>query len=73
MVEDDESPLLIDQERFMSLNSLMMYGATRMYAEILPAATKLASKYNKATKADMKKLNRVADYVYGCEGQHEHV
>ena len=57
----------------MSLNSLVMYGATRTYAEILPATTKLASKYNKATEADMKKLNRVAEYIYGCAGRHEYV
>jgi hypothetical protein len=73
MAEDDEAVLLKDQKKFMSLNSLVMYGATRTYAEILPATTKLASKYNKATEADMKKLNRVADYVNGCAGRHEYV
>jgi hypothetical protein len=73
MAEDDEAVLLKDQRKFMSLNSLVMYGATRTYAEILPATTKLASKYNKATEADMKKLNRVAEYIYGCAGRHEYV
>ena len=57
----------------MSLNSLMMYGATRTYPEILPTTMKLASKYNKATEADMKKLTKVAEYVHGCEGRHEYV
>ncbi len=56
MAEDDEAIPLKDQKRYMSLNSLVMYKATRTYAEILPATTKLASKYNKATEADMKKL-----------------
>ncbi len=56
VILDDEAVLLKDQKKFMSLNSLVMYGATRTYAEILPATTKLASKYNKATEADMKKL-----------------
>jgi hypothetical protein len=46
----------------------MMYGATGTYPELLPATTKLASKYNKATKANMKKLARVAKYVHKCEG-----
>jgi hypothetical protein len=66
-----KSILLKDQKIFMSHNSLVMYGATRMYAEILPAATKLASRYNKATEADKKKLNQVANYIYGCAGRHE--
>jgi hypothetical protein len=44
MAEDDDTKLLEDQKKFMSLNSLVMYGATRKYAEILPATTKLASK-----------------------------
>ena len=73
MAEDDDDKLLKDQKRFMSLNSLVMYGATRTYAEILPATTKLASKYNKATEADMEKLKRVAKYVYNCAGRHEYV
>jgi hypothetical protein len=73
MAKDEESPLLKDKKRYMSLNSLMMYGATRTYPELLPATTKLASKYNKATEADMKKLQRLAEYVYGCAGYHEYV
>jgi hypothetical protein len=73
MAEDDDEKLLKDQKRFMSLNSLIMYGATRTYAEILPATTKLASKYNRATEADMEKLIRVAKYVYSCAGRHEYV
>jgi len=73
MAEDDETILLKDQKKFMSLNSLVMYGATRTYPEILPATTKLASKYNKATEMDMTKLNRIADYVNGCAGRHEYV
>jgi hypothetical protein len=73
MAEDDDEKLLEDQKRFMSLNSLIMYGATRTYAEILPATTKLASKYNRATEADMEKLIRVAKYVYSCAGRHEYV
>ncbi len=74
MAEDNETKLLKDQKKFMSLNSLAMYGATRIYAEKkLPAATKLASKYRKAMEADMEKLNRVSKYVYGCAGHHEYV
>ena len=61
MAEDEELPFLPsqDQKKYMSLNSLMMYGATRTYPESLSATIKLASKYNKATEADMKKLTRV--------------
>jgi hypothetical protein len=73
MAEDDDAVLLKDQKKFMSLNSLVMYGATRTYPEILPATTKLASKYNKVTETDMNKLNQVADYIYGCAGPHEYV
>jgi hypothetical protein len=73
MAADDDAVLLKDQKKFMSLNSLVMYGATRTYPEILPAMAKLASKYNKATEMDINKLNRVADYIYGCAGRHEYV
>jgi hypothetical protein len=51
----------------------MMYGATQMYPELLPTTTKLALKYNKVTKADMKKVARVAEYMHKCEGRHKYV
>ncbi len=73
MADDEESELLQVQKRYMSLNSLMVYVATRTCPELLPATTKLASKYNEATKAVMKKLTRVAEYVYKCEGRHEYL
>jgi hypothetical protein len=50
-----------------------MYKATWMYPELLPATTKQALKYNKVTKADIKKLARVAEYVHKCEERHEYI
>ena len=46
MAEDEELPFLPsqDQKKFMPLNSLMMYGVTRTYPEILPATTKIRIK-----------------------------
>jgi hypothetical protein len=73
MAEDEESPLLKDERKYMSLNSLKMYGATRTYPELLPAATKPASKYDKANEAYMRKLLRLAEYVCRCVGFHEYV
>jgi hypothetical protein len=67
MGDDDTSPELTDQRKFMSLNSLLMYGAHRAYPEICPAVIKNSTKYNKATEDDLKKVIRVAQYVYGCK------
>ena len=39
----------------------------RAYPEILPATANLASRYHKVTEPDMKKLTRVAEYIFRCE------
>ena len=66
MGDDDGSPLLEDQRKFMSLNSLLMFGATRTYPEIRPTVVRLSAKYNKASELDLAKARRVAEYIYGC-------
>jgi hypothetical protein len=71
MGDDDTSPELTDQRKFMSLNSLLMFGAHRAYPEIRPAGIKNSTKYNKATEDDLKKVIRVAQYVYGCKDTHK--
>jgi hypothetical protein len=68
--DDEDSPLLADQKKFMSINSSLMYGAKRTYPEILPAVVRLSSKYNKATDMDMAKAIRVAEYIYGNMEDH---
>jgi len=32
---------------------------------------KLSTQYNKATKEDMKKAVKVAEYIYGCKDTHK--
>jgi hypothetical protein len=44
-----------------------MFLSQRTYPEIHFAVIKLSTKYNKATKEDMKKAVRVADYINGCK------
>ena len=61
--EPPNSPLLLDQRDFMSLNSSLMYAGKRTYPEILPAVTMLARKYGKATELDLKKATRVVQYL----------
>jgi hypothetical protein len=70
MGDDDTSALLKNQKAFMSLNSLLMYGAMRTYPEIRPAVIRLSTKYNKANALDMSKAMRVAEYIYGCRDTH---
>lgn len=70
MGDDETSPLLADQRGFMSLNSLLMFGATRTYPETKPTVVRLSRKYGKATEADMQKARRVAEYIYGCIDDH---
>jgi hypothetical protein len=48
-----------------------MYGAHRAYPEICPTVIKNSTKYNKATEDDLKKVIRVAQYVYGCKDTHK--
>jgi hypothetical protein len=60
MGDNEDSPLLDDQHEFMSLNSLLMYGAHNAYPEIQPTVIKLSKKYNKATELDIHKAKRVA-------------
>jgi hypothetical protein len=55
MSDDEESPLLKKQREFMSLNSLLMYGAMRTYPEIRPAVIRLSTKYNRANELDLGK------------------
>jgi hypothetical protein len=55
MSNDEESPLLKKQREFMSLNSLLMYGAMRTYPEIRPAVIRLSTKYNRANELDLGK------------------
>jgi hypothetical protein len=70
--ESDEDKLLdsAGQSEFRSLNAYLMYGAKRTYPEISLAVVTLSKKYNKATERDMKKVLRVAQYVYGCSESH---
>jgi hypothetical protein len=64
--------LLKNQKAFMSLNSLLMYGAMGTYPEIRPAVICLSTKYNKANTLDLSKAMRVAEYIYiyGCRDTH---
>jgi hypothetical protein len=71
MGDDDNSKLLNDQRRFMSFNSLLMYGAMRTYPEIKPAVIHLSTKYNRANELDLNKAIRVAEYIYGCKDEHK--
>jgi hypothetical protein len=69
LVEED-SPILTDQIKFMSINSSCMYAGKRTYPEILPATTYLATKYWKATKIDYEKAVRVIEYFNHDEDHH---
>jgi hypothetical protein len=71
MSDDEESPLLKNQREFMSLNSLLMYGAMRTYPEIRPAVIRLSTKYNRANELDSGKAMRVAEYIFGCKDKHK--
>ena len=71
MADDEDSALLHDQREFMSLNSLLMYGAMRTYPEIRPAVIRLSTKYNRANELDLNKATRVAEYIYGCKEEHK--
>jgi histone deacetylase 1/2 len=68
--EEDQLLDLEGQTKFRSLNAYLMYGSKRTYPEISIAVVTLSKKYNKATVRDMKKVIRVAQYVYGCSDSH---
>jgi hypothetical protein len=68
--EDDTSPLLKDQRKYMSLVSTLMYGVKRTYAECLVTVVILSTKYNHATENDWNKAIRVAEYIYGTIDGH---
>jgi hypothetical protein len=51
MGDDDTSPLLQNQKKFMSLNYMLMLIGQR----IRPAVIKLSTKHNKATELDLCK------------------
>jgi hypothetical protein len=70
MGDDDTSSLLKDQNKYMSLCSMLMFVSQRTYPEIRPATIKLSTKYNKATENDMQKAQRVAEYIYGTKDEH---
>lgn len=65
------SPLLADQTEYMSRCAMLMYLSQCTYPEICPIAIKLSTKNNKATKEDIKKAMRVAEYVFGCKEAHK--
>jgi hypothetical protein len=71
MGDDDNSKLLNDQRRFMSFNSLLMYGVTRTYPEIKLAVIRFSTKFNRANELDLNKATRVAEYIYGCKDEHK--
>ena len=71
MSDDEDSPLLKNQREFMSINSLLMYGAMRTYPEIRPAVIRLSTKYNRANELDLGKATRVAEYIFGCKDEHK--
>jgi hypothetical protein len=73
MGDNDTSALLKNQKAFMSLNSLLMYGAMRTYPEIRPAVICLSTKYNKANTLDLSKAMRVAEYIYIYMGVEIHI
>jgi hypothetical protein len=55
----------------MSKYAMLMFVSQRTYPEIRPAVIKLSTKYNKATKEEVKKAIRVAEYIYGCKNTHQ--
>jgi hypothetical protein len=58
-----DSPLLVDQLGFLSLNSSCMFAATRTYPECLLSATHLSTKYYHATVSDEKDALRMIEYM----------
>ena len=70
MHEREDSKLLEDQRKFMSLNASLMYASKRTYPEISFAVVYLSSRYNKATEDDYAKAMRVAEYIVGCGENH---
>ena len=62
----EDSKLLEDQRKVMSLNATLMYASKRTYPEISFAVVYLSSRYNRATKDDYAKAFSVAEYIVGC-------
>ena len=60
LYEREDSKLLDDQRKFMSLNASLMYASKRTYPEVSFPVVYLASRYNKATEDDYGKAMRVA-------------
>jgi len=65
------SLLLADEKEYMSKRALLMYLSQRTFPEICPAVTKLSTKYNKATKEDLKKAMRIVEYMFDCKEAHK--
>ncbi len=70
LYEREDSELMRDQKKFMSLNATLMYASKRTYPEISFPVVYLASKYNKATQDDYGKAMRIAEYIVGCGDDH---
>ena len=70
LYEREDSELMRDQKKFMSLNATLMYASKRTYPEISFPVVYLASKYNKATDDDYGKAMRIAEYIVGCGDEH---
>ena len=70
LYESEDSKILGDQRKFMSLNASLMYASKRTYPEVSFPVVYLASRYNKATEADYGKAMRVAEYIVGCGQEH---
>ena len=70
MYAREDSKLLEDQRKFMSLNATLMYASKRTYPEISFAVVYLSSRYHKATEDDYAKAMRVAEYIVGCGENH---
>ena len=70
MYVPEDSKLLKDQRKFMSLNATLMYASKRTYPEISFPVVYLSSRYNKATEDDYAKAMRVAEYIAGCGDKH---
>ncbi len=73
MGDDEDSPFLKDQTDYMSKCAVLMFLSQQTYPEIRPAAIKLSTKCNKATKLEMEKAKRVAENVYKCKDTHKMV
>ena len=70
MYAREDSKLLEDQRKFMSLNATLMYASKRTYPEISFVVVYLSSRYNKATENDYAKAMRVAEYIVGYKENH---